>query len=129
LDEIGAHLEASLKKSLRQIALQCRVSKLAAHVATKLLKLKPYRTSVVHQLLPPDAEARINYCRWFQQSVYDGMVDPDLVFYTDKACFHLSGYVNSQNNRYCSAKSPHTIHEDQLHDRKIGVWCAIMRIE
>jgi hypothetical protein len=81
LDETGAHLEASPKKS-RRLDLQCGVSKLAAHIGTKLLKLKSYRTTVVHQLLPPDAEARINYCRWFQQSVYDGMVDPDLVFYT-----------------------------------------------
>jgi hypothetical protein len=80
---------------------------------------------VVHQLLPPDAEARINYCRWFQQSVYDGMVDPDFVFYTGKAWFRLSGNVNSQNNRYWSAENPHFIHEVPLHDVKIGVWYAI----
>jgi hypothetical protein len=101
------------------------VSKSAAHVATNLLKPKPYRTTVVHQLLPPDAEARINDCRWFQQSVYDGMIDPDLVSYTDDAWFHLSGYVNSQNNPYWSAENPHSIHEVPLHDVKIGVWCAI----
>jgi hypothetical protein len=53
-----------------------------------------------YQLLLPDAEARINYCRWFQQSVYDGIVDPDLMFDTNGAWFHLSSYVNSQNNRY-----------------------------
>jgi hypothetical protein len=40
---------------------------------------------MVCQLLPPDAEARSYYCRWFQQSMYDGMVYPDLVFYTDEA--------------------------------------------
>jgi hypothetical protein len=67
------------------------VSKFTAHVAAKLLKLKPYRT-MVYQLLPPDAEERMNYCRWFQLSVYDdGMVDPDLVFNTHEAWFHLSG--------------------------------------
>jgi hypothetical protein len=101
------------------------VSKSAAHLATKLLKLKPYRTTVVHQLLPPDAEVRINYCRWLQQLVYDGMVDPDFVFYTDEARFHLSGCVNSQNNRYWRTENPHSIHEFPLHDVKIGVWCAI----
>jgi hypothetical protein len=101
------------------------VSKSAAHIETKLLKLKPYRTTMVHQLLPPDAEARINYCRWFQQSVYDGMVDPDLVFYTNEAWFYLGGYVNSQNNYYWSAEKPLSIHEVPLHDVKIRVWCAI----
>jgi hypothetical protein len=125
LDEIGARLEASPKKSLRRLALQCGVSKSAAHVLTKLLKLKPYRTTVIHQFLPPDAEARINHCRWFQHSVYDGMADPDFVFYTDEAWFHLSGYVNSQNNRYWSAENSYSIYEVPLHDVKIGVWCAI----
>jgi hypothetical protein len=53
------------------------------------------------------------------------MVDPDFVFYTDEARFHLSGYMNSQNNSYWSAENPHSIHEAPLHDVKIGVWCAI----
>jgi hypothetical protein len=80
---------------------------------------------VVHQLLPPDTGARISYCRWFQQSVYDGMVDPDLAFYTDEAWFHLSGFVNSQNNRYWSAENLHSVHEVPLYGVKIVVWCAI----
>jgi hypothetical protein len=67
---------------------------------------------------------RINYCRWFQKSVYDGMVDPDLVIYTDEAWFHLSGYVNRQKNHYNSAENPHSIHEYPLHDVKTGVRCA-----
>jgi hypothetical protein len=46
LDEIGARLEASPKKSPRRLALQCGVSKSAAHIATKLFKLKPYRRTV-----------------------------------------------------------------------------------
>jgi hypothetical protein len=58
---------------------------------------------------------------WFQQSVYDGMVVPDLVFYTDEAWFHLSDYANSQNNRYWSAENPHSIHELPLYDVKIRV--------
>jgi hypothetical protein len=53
------------------------------------------------------------------------MVDPDFVVYTDEACFHLRGYVNSQNNRYWSAENPHSIHKVPLHDVKFEVWCAI----
>jgi hypothetical protein len=45
------------------------VSKSAAHIAAKFLKLKPCRTTVFYQLLPPEAEERINYWRRFQQSV------------------------------------------------------------
>jgi hypothetical protein len=58
-------------------------------------------------------------------AVDDGMVDPDIIFYTEKAWFHLSCHVNSQNSRCWSAENLHTIHEVLLHDVKIGVWCAI----
>ena len=44
---------------------------------------------------------------------------------SDKAWFHLSGYLNSQNSRYWSAHNPRQIFEVPQHDRKIGVWCAI----
>jgi hypothetical protein len=37
----------------------------------------------------------------------------------------LSGYVNSQNNRYWSTENPHAVHEVPQHDLKVGVWRAI----
>jgi hypothetical protein len=39
--------------------------------------------------------------------------------------YTLSGYVNSQNNRYWSKENPHAIHEVQLRDLKVGVWHTI----
>jgi hypothetical protein len=38
---------------------------------------------------------------------------------------HLSGYVNSQNNRYWSTEYPHAVYEISLHGLKVGVWCAV----
>jgi hypothetical protein len=49
-------------------------------VATKFFKIKPHRTTMVYQVPLPDKEARINYCRWFQQSLDDGMVDSEFMF-------------------------------------------------
>jgi hypothetical protein len=89
-----------LKKLLHLLALQCGFAKCTAHVGTKLLKLQSYKTTVVHSLLPPDGEVRICYCRWFQESVFCGRLDPQLMFYSDEVWFTLSVYVNSQNNRY-----------------------------
>jgi hypothetical protein len=31
-------------------------------------------------------------------SIFSGLLDPELTFYSDKAWFILSGYVSSQNN-------------------------------
>ncbi|KAJ4434531.1 hypothetical protein ANN_23093 [Periplaneta americana] len=36
--------------------------------------------------------------------------------------FHLSGYVDTQNSRYCGSENPHRFHEQPLHDIKIEVW-------
>lgn len=125
LDEIGALLERTPTKSLSRLAVQANVSLSSAHKATKLLKAKPYKSTPAQHLRGPDSFARVRYCNWLLQSVHDGYVDPELLFYSDEAWLHLSGYVNSQNNRYWCAENPHQLHVRPLHDVKIGVWCAI----
>jgi hypothetical protein len=67
----------------------------------------------------------MQYYRWFQKLVLNGLPDPELAFYANEALCNLSGYVNSQNNRYRSTENPHAVHEVPLHDLKVGVWSAI----
>jgi hypothetical protein len=120
LDDIGARLEASPKKSSRLLALQCRLAECTAHTGTKFLKLPPDETTTV--VLPPDCEARVRYCMWFQESAFKGLFNPELTLYSDEVWYTLSGYVNSQND-ILSTESPHAVHEVPLHDLKVGVWC------
>jgi hypothetical protein len=54
LDEIKARLEHTPQKSLRHLAEETGISKSSAAKATKLLKLKPYKVTVVHALQPQD---------------------------------------------------------------------------
>jgi hypothetical protein len=35
----------------------------------------------------------------------------DDLFFMEKALTHLSGYIDSQNSRTCSAENPHAPHE------------------
>jgi hypothetical protein len=98
-----------------------------ARNGTKILNLWPYKTTVVHSLLPPDSEARIRYCRWFQESVFKGLLDSELTSYSDEAWYTLSGYVNSQNNRYWTIENPYTIHEMSLHDLNLGFGVQLLR--
>jgi hypothetical protein len=68
---------------------------------------------------------RLQYCRWFTHFIQGGT--DILVFYSDEAWFHLSGYVNSHNSRIRSAENPHTFHERPLHSLKVSVRCAVFR--
>ena len=125
IDDINTSFTRSPNKSVRRVAQQVGISKTSVHRATKILKLKPYRVSIVQQLQPRDDQARINFCNWILQHIVDGIVNPHLLIFSDEAWFHLSGHVSSQNHRYWSTENPRLIHEVPLHDQKIGVWCAV----
>jgi hypothetical protein len=49
----------------------------------------------------------------------------DYTWFSDKAWFHLSGYVNSQNTPLWASENPHELHEEPLHSKKVGVFCAL----
>jgi hypothetical protein len=49
----------------------------------------------VHELKQPDYAARIRFCNWLLQNVHDGIVDPQLLFMTHEAWFHVGGHVNA----------------------------------
>jgi len=83
--------------------------------------------SCVHELLPMDHEKRVRFCLWIKDFVTQNPGILDVFFFTDKAWFHLNGYVNSQNTRIWAAENSHTVHEEPLHSQKIGVWCGVSR--
>jgi hypothetical protein len=125
LDEIGATLAHSPRKSLARLAQQAQVLKTTAWKAIKNLHLWPYKITQVQVIEESDYGRRMHFCNWFLQAVHDGILDPKLTFFTDEAWFHLSWYINAQNNRYWSSINPRQTFEVPLHDQKIGVWCAI----
>jgi hypothetical protein len=124
LDGTGAWLEAQRNHNICWLFSMGWQGSMA-HIGTKLLKLQYCKTAVLHSLLPPDCKTRIQYCRWIQKSVFSGLHGPELMFYSDEEWFSLSGYINSQNNRYWSTESHHAVHEVPLHDLKVGVWYAV----
>jgi hypothetical protein len=53
----------------------------------------------MHKFKPTDAPQIIRFCNLMLKNVHDGFVDPQLLFITDNAYFHFSGYVNSRKKR------------------------------
>jgi len=90
-----------------------------------MLKFYPYRLQVFHELILQDNAKRVNYCRRFKNLIRGNIVVLDQVFLTDKAWFHLSGYVNSRNYGTWGIENPHIYTETPLHPQKMGVMFAI----
>jgi hypothetical protein len=89
------------------------------------LHLWPYKITHVQVIEEGNYGRRTHFCDWFLQAVHDSVLDPKLTFFTDEVWFHLSRYINAQNNKYWSSINPRQSFEVLLYDQKIGVWCAI----
>jgi transposase len=61
IDNIGARLEHTPRKSLKRLAQETGVSKSSARTATQLLKLRPYETTVIHALQPHDSASSFRF--------------------------------------------------------------------
>lgn len=121
----GAALN-SPKKSVRKISQQTDISKTSVHkIMRRIICLFPYKIRVQHSLNESDHEQRLLYCDWLINVCEENPDFCKTYFMSDEAWFHLSGYVNSQNNRYWAASNPHRFTESSLHPLKIGVWAVI----
>ncbi len=128
VQEISTRINANHRLSTRRLAVQVGVSRTSVRRTLHKLQLHPYKCSMLQELKPPDYEKRTRFCRWFLRFVREhGLAFCDHVYYSDEAWFHLTGYVNAQNNRYWSGENPRLFTETSLHPQKIGVWCAISR--
>jgi hypothetical protein len=87
LDDVRQTLLSSPQKSLGKLSLQSGLSNGSEHKTTKILKLHPYRRHIIHELMEPDKEKRLQYCRWFTHFIRAGIDILDKVFICHEAWF------------------------------------------
>ena len=125
VSNIQQQIFRSPQKSTQRLFQRVSVSRITCQRVLKSLSMRAYKVTCIQELKLPDKDECLQYCRWLLSMVEERYLDPLLYFMSDRAWFHLSGYVNSQNMRYWSSENPHITHETQLPDLKIGVWCAV----
>jgi hypothetical protein len=70
-------------------------------------------------------DVRVTSCDWFMNHVQDGLLDPELTFFTDKADFHFVVYINAQKNKHRSSENSHVLFQLPFYNQKKSLWCAI----
>jgi hypothetical protein len=71
--DIEGRLQISPQKSLRHLAQETGVSLGSPFTATKLIKFRLYKITVVPELKQPDYAAKIRFCNWLLQNVHNGI--------------------------------------------------------
>jgi hypothetical protein len=112
----STRLEANPMKLLCHFALQCGLIKRTAHID---ISCRSYIAQNCSPPPPPCCEARTRYSRWFQISVFNGILHLELSFYSDQVLFILSGCVKGQSNRHWNTKDSY-VHEVPLLNLKFG---------
>jgi hypothetical protein len=74
LDDTGARIERTPRKSLKRLAQETGVSKSSARTATQLLKLRPYKTTAIHALRPRNPGSRFHFCSCFLQFIVNSQL-------------------------------------------------------
>ncbi|KAJ4431781.1 hypothetical protein ANN_20386 [Periplaneta americana] len=69
---------------------------------------------------------RVQFCEWFLERRTD---QPNLeadICWSDEACFHLNGTVNTHNAVYWATENPHiAVEAHNKFDPRLNVWCGI----
>lgn len=90
-------------------------------------KMRPYKVTLVQELLEDDPERRMQFC----QEIMDIIdIQPDFInriLFSDEATFCLNGFVNRHNCRYWSDHNPHWMLEHRTqYPQKLNVWAGII---
>lgn len=92
----------------------------------KDLGYHPYKIQLVQSLNPGDYPQRIGFCEIMLARLEENDNQINNLSKSDEAHFHLSGFVNKQNFRYCmgGGKSSFTSRNTSSCSENDSIWCA-----
>lgn len=88
---------------------------------------KPFHLRPVQDLLPPDYEKRISFCRWVLDSERHSPGFVQNILWTDEAIFTRDGVVNYHNLHIWAHENPHEIRRGKFQQRfSVNVWIGLL---
>ena len=113
------------KATLNEITAQVDIGKTTIFNFMHLeLNVKSYKIQIHQRLFEEDYDRRIETAETLLPYIDDPAME-NLIFFSDEATFHTSGYVHTQNCRIWSTEKPTEVYEYQDNTPKVNVWCAM----
>jgi len=116
----------SPRKSTRQAARQSGLSKHTVRtVLKKDLNFRPRKPHYVQELTPEDCDRRMEYGELMLGWHDDWQQLFENILWSDKAVFHIGGFVKRHNCHYWVAHDPEVTVEKMQNRPKVTVWCGM----
>ena len=112
LKRVGDTTMSSPCSSAQWQALTLQFNKFVIHqIFHKDLCYYPYKIQVAQELSEQDKVSRLQFFIEFLDLVKNNINLVNTLLMSDKAHFHVSGYVNKQNCCYWAPNNPHELHQ------------------
>ena len=123
--EIKGILAEKSKSSLSEISIITGMSRMTiSNYMHFSMSAKSYKLQIHQKLHDEDFDRRVQTAETLLPFLEDPLMK-NLIFFSDEATFHTSGYVHKQNCRIWSMEKPTEVFEYEDHSPKINVWCAM----
>ncbi|KAJ4430460.1 hypothetical protein ANN_22676 [Periplaneta americana] len=121
-----AKLVASPSRSTREVAKECGTSQASVPRILSVTHFHPYRMPFVQELHGDVKDMRVQFCEWFlERRTHQPNLEADICW-SNEACFHFNGTMNSYNAVYWATENHHiAVEAHNRFDSKLNVWCGI----
>lgn len=123
--QIEAILDKNPKSTLSEISAQVELSRSTIFRFMHLeLNYKSYKIQIHQRLYEEDYDRRVETAENLLPHIKNQAME-NLIFFSDEATFHLSGYVHKENCRIWATEKPTEVYEYHDNTEKVNVWCAM----
>lgn len=122
-----AYVQFSPSASIRELEIECNVSKESARKILKKHKYRSYKYNLHQHLYENDSDRRLVYCNWLLRKQVDDNNFLSKILFSDETRFTNNGMFNRNNMRYWAQENPRLLRQGRFQDRfGFNVWAGII---